>query len=242
MKLICVTGSYVTVPSPVVALIATTPLLNHVVIVHPVVVQFFPPSPLLQNLGPVTPPGAITGAEVTTAFVANAVLFVVFESPGFEIERLNVTFVHHAAGSGITGIRKISSVSGRMVVVLVQVTVVPTCAPHDHQLSTNALVGPVILVGIVSIAVCTPLDERFPTFDTLIGICDTNPVVSGHSGCPIPGIRSTTLLATYGASLHSSVPEYVVGVVGVQKSQLTPNPKSPPVVCTLFVKLAPLAI
>lgn len=115
-----------------------------------------------------------------------------------------------------------------MLVVLVQVTVVPTCAPQDHQLSTKALVGHAILVGIVSTAVCTPLDERFPTLDRVIGICDTNPVVRGHSGCPIPGIRSTTLVDTYGASLHSTVPEKVVAS-GVPKSQFTPNPRSPPV-------------
>lgn len=96
--MICVAGSYVTVPSPVVALIATTPLLNHVVIVQPVVVQFFPPSALLQNLGPVTPPGATAGAAATTALVAKAVLFPVFESQGLDIERLNVTLVPPAAG------------------------------------------------------------------------------------------------------------------------------------------------
>lgn len=96
--MICVTGSYVTVQSPVVALIATTPLLNHVVMVHPVVVQFFPPSALLQNLGPVTQPGAIVGAPETTALVAKAVLFPVLLSLGLEIERLKVTLVHAAAG------------------------------------------------------------------------------------------------------------------------------------------------
>lgn len=121
-----------------------------------------------------------------------------------------------------------SSASGAIVVVLVQVTVVPTCAPQDHPLSTKALVGHAILVGIVSTAVCTPLDERLPTLDTIIGICETNPVVSGHSGCPIPGMRSGRLAETYGASLHSMVPEKVVAA-GVPKSQFTPNPRSPPV-------------
>ena len=96
--MICVVGSYVTVPRPVTALIATVPLLNHVVMVHPVVVQFFPPSALLQNHAPVTPPGAIVGAAATTALVAKAVLFPVFESPGLDIERLNVTLVPPAAG------------------------------------------------------------------------------------------------------------------------------------------------
>ena len=49
--------------------------------------------------------------------------------------------------------RNVSSASGAMVVVLVQVTVVPTCAPQDHPLSVKAPVGQVILVGMVSIAV-----------------------------------------------------------------------------------------
>lgn len=139
--------------------------------------------------------------------MAKAVLFAVLESLGLDIERLNVTLVPPAPAPGITGMRNVSSPSGAMLVVLVQVTVVPTCAPQDHPLSVNALAGHVIFAGIVSTAVCTPLDERLPMFDTVIGICDTNPTVSGHSGCPIPGIRSGTLAATYGASLHSIIPE-----------------------------------
>lgn len=94
---------------------------------------------------------------------------------------------------------------------------------------------------MVRTAVWTPLDERLPTLDTIIGICETNPVVSGHSGCPIPGMRSGTLAETYGASLHSIVPEKVVAA-GVPKSQFTQNPRSPPVVCTALVKLFPAAI
>lgn len=66
--------------------------------VQPRVLQFFPPSAFTQNHAPVTHPGAIVGAPVTTALVAKAVLFVVFESPGLEIERLNVTLVPPAAG------------------------------------------------------------------------------------------------------------------------------------------------
>ena len=123
--MICVAGSYVTVPRPVTALTATVPLLNHVVIVQPVALQFFPPSALLQNRGPVTPPGAIVGAGATTELVAKAVLFAVLESPGLEIARVKVTDAG-APGSGITGIRKVSSASGAIVVVFVQVTVVPT--------------------------------------------------------------------------------------------------------------------
>ena len=127
------------------------------VIVHPVALQFFPPSALLQNLGPVTPPGAIVGAAATTALVAKAVLFPVLESLGLDIERLNVTLVPPAPVPGITGMRNVSSPSGTILVVLVQVTVVPTCAPQDHPLSVNALAGHVIFAGIVSTAVCTPL-------------------------------------------------------------------------------------
>jgi hypothetical protein len=42
-------------------------------------------------------------------------------------------------------------------------------------------------------------------------------------------MRSTTLPATYGRSLHSIVHENVVAA-GVPKSQFAPNPRSPPVV------------
>jgi N-acetylmuramic acid 6-phosphate (MurNAc-6-P) etherase len=98
-----------------------------------------------------------------------AVLFATLESPGLEIATLKVT-VAGAAGNGTTGIRKVSSASGARVIVLVQVTVTPTVAPHDHPLSTKALVGPEILAGSVRTAVCTPEEVRFPTFETVIGI------------------------------------------------------------------------
>lgn len=58
--------------------------------------------------------------------MANAVLLAVLESPGFDIETLNVTLVPQAAGSGITGILTVSDASEAMVVVFVQVTVAPT--------------------------------------------------------------------------------------------------------------------
>ena len=94
--------------------------------VQPVVVQFFQPSALAQNLGPVTHPGATVGPAETTALVANAVLFAVFQSPLFEIATVNVTLVPVEAGKGCTGIRKVSSPKDAIVVVLVQVTVVAT--------------------------------------------------------------------------------------------------------------------
>ena len=106
----------------------------------------------------------------TTALVAKAVLFPLLESPGLEIDTLNVTLVPPAAGSGITGIRKVSDASDAIVVVLVQVTVEPTVAPQDHPLSTKALVGPEILAGRVRTAVWTPDDVRFPALVSVIGI------------------------------------------------------------------------
>ncbi len=63
--------------------------------------------------------------NVTTALVANAVLLVVLESLGLDIETLNVTLVHQAAGRGITGILTVSDPRGAILVVFVQVTVVP---------------------------------------------------------------------------------------------------------------------
>jgi hypothetical protein len=220
---------------------AIAPLLFHVVIVHPLVLQFLLPSALSQRLDPVTHPGEYAMVADTTEFVANAVLFVVLESPGLEIDTLKVTLVPPAAGSGITGIRKVSHTRDAIVVVLVQVTVVPTVAPQDHPLSTKGLLGPEILAGSVRIVVCIPDDVRLPALVRVIGSCDIYQVVSGHSGCPIPGIRSTTLVDTYGRSLHSIVHENVVAA-GVPKSQFAPNPRSPPVVWTAFVKLTPLVI
>ena len=198
---------YVTVPSPVTALIAIAPLLFQVVIVHPLVLQFLLPSALSQRLAPVTHPGEYAIVADTTALVAKAVLLVVLESPGLEIDTLNVTFVPPAAGRGITGIRSVSVASDAMVVVLVHVTVTPTVALHDQPLSKNGLPGPDILAGSVSTAVWTPEDVRFPALVRVIGICERYPVVRGHSGCPTPGMRSTTFVAIYGSVLHSIAPE-----------------------------------
>jgi hypothetical protein len=120
--------SYVTVPSPVTALAHTprVPLLLQVVIVQPAVLQFLFPFHLSQSVIPVTQPGAWVMLDVTTALVANAVLFPLFESLGFDIDTLNVTLVPHAAGRGITGILTVSVASDAILVVFVQVTVVPT--------------------------------------------------------------------------------------------------------------------
>jgi hypothetical protein len=151
----------------------------------------------------------------------NAVLLAVFESLGLDILTLKVTLVPPAAGNGITGILTVSDPSETILVVFVQVTVVPICAPHDQPLSVNAPVGPDIVVGNVSTTVCNPEDDRLPALVSMIGNCDRYPVVSGHSGCPIPGIKSGTLADTYGSILHSTAPECVAGAV--QKSQLIPN-------------------
>lgn len=165
--------------------------------VQPVTVQLVPIFDLSQRFSPVTHPGSLAGAHPTTAFVANAVLFVVLESDRLEKATLNVTLVPLAASVGVTGIRTVSSPRGvLMLVVFVHVTPVPICAPQDHPLSVNEETGPVILFGIVRITVCTPLDARFPTFVTVIGISDIRLVVSGHSGAPIPGIRSGRFAVT----------------------------------------------
>ncbi len=64
--------------------------------------------------------------------------------------------------------------------------------------------------------------------------------MSGHSGCAIPGIRSTILPVLYGSILHSRDPVRVPAVV--PKFQFTQNQRSPGVVCILFVKSVPLVI
>ena len=103
----------------------SVPLLLQFDIVHPAVLQFLSPFHLSQRVIPVTHPGAYDRVHVTTELFANAVLLVVFESLGFEIDTLNVTLVPHAAGNGITGILTVSIQSGAMLVVFVQVTVAP---------------------------------------------------------------------------------------------------------------------
>ncbi len=189
--------------------------------------QFVPVFARSQRFSPVIPPGSLAGAHPTTALVAKAVLLVILESPGFEIATLNVTFVPLAARVGITGIRTVSVPIGtEIAVVFVQVTHVPTCAPHDHPLSVNEEAGPVIFIGIVKTIVCTPLEARLPAFVIVIGICERRLVVSGHSGCHIPGIRSGRFADTYGSILHSTVPLYVI-FAPVPKFQFTPKARSP---------------
>lgn len=160
-------------------------------------VQFVPVFARSQSLSPVTHPGSLAGIPPTTAFMANAVLFVIFESQGFEILTKNVTLDPLAAVIGITGILTVSSpIGAEILVVFVHVTPVPTCAPQDQPLFVNDDAGPVILVGIVRITVWRPLEDAFPTLVTVIGISERRLVVSGHSGCAIPGMRSGTLAAT----------------------------------------------
>ena len=192
------TRSSVTVPSPVTATapVPSVPLFAQLVIVQPVIVQFVPFPARSQSVAPTTHPGLILNPH-TTGLVEKAVLFVIFESHGFVIATLKVTFVPLAASVGVTGIRTVSVQRGvDIAVVFVHVTPVPICAPHDQPLSVNARVGPVILAGIVRTTVCTPLEARFPALVIVIGYCDCRLLVSGHSGAPIPGMRSGTLVAT----------------------------------------------
>ena len=151
------------------AAVPSVPLLLHVVIVHHAVLQFLLPFAFTQNVIPATQPGAYVRVAVTTAFVAKAVLLPVLASPGLEIETLKVTFPHPEAGSGITGMRRVSDAKLAIVVVFVQVTVVPAIAQHDQPLSTKGLEGPDILAGIVRITVCTPLDVNIPALVIVIG-------------------------------------------------------------------------
>ncbi len=237
-------GSYVAVPSHVTAFAAapSTHWFAQVVIVHPVAIQFVPVFARSQRFSHVIPPGSLAGAHPTTALIANAVLLPILESHGLEIETLNVTLVPLAASVGVTGIRKVSVPDGTVIaVVFVHVTPVPTCAPHDHPLSENEEVGPVIFVGIVRTTVCTPLEARLPAFVIVIGICERRLVVSGHSGCQIPGIRSGTFADTYGSNLHSVLPLYVI-FAPVPKFQFTPNPRSAGVIWTVFAKSVPQVI
>ena len=160
-----------TVPRPVIASAEAprVPLLLQFVIVQPAIAQFFSPFAFTQNVIPVTPPGAYVKLDVTTELFAKAVLLVRLESPGLEIETLNVMLVHPAAGRGITGIRTVSDARYPILVVFVQVTVTPTVAPHDQPLSTKTLDGPDIFAGSVNTTVCTPLDVRLPALVTVIG-------------------------------------------------------------------------
>jgi hypothetical protein len=138
---------------PVVAFagVPMIPLLVHVVIVHPEVVQLVPFHARSQSPGLATQPGFALMLPPTTAFVAKAELLEVMRSPEFEMVPVKVTLLPLAASVGVTGMRNISFPRGEIFVVLVQVTPVPTWAPHDHPLSVKLPLGPVILVGIVSL-------------------------------------------------------------------------------------------
>ena len=117
-----------TVPIHMTAFAATprVPLLDHVVIVHHVAIQFVPVFHLSHKVTPHTHQGDAMVGPPMTAFVAKAVLFVRFESQGFEIDALNVTLVPLAQLVGVTGIRTISfPVGGMILVVFVHVTPVP---------------------------------------------------------------------------------------------------------------------
>ena len=124
--------------------------MYQVVIAHHAIIQFFGPLAFVQKVIPVTPPGANARVAVTTEFETFALLLVVLESPGFDIATLKFAVVPL---DGITGMRNVSEASDAIVVVLVQVTVLPTCTPQLHPLSLNGAAGPVIFAGRVSIAV-----------------------------------------------------------------------------------------
>lgn len=117
-----------TVHEPVTALAAVPiiPLFVHVVMVQPLVVQFVPLFALSQSPGLATHPGFAVTPDETTALEAKAELFVVTVSPELAMIPVNVTVVPLAASVGVTGIRKVSLPRLAIVVVLVQVTPVPT--------------------------------------------------------------------------------------------------------------------
>ncbi len=150
LPLISAPELYDTVHDAVTALapVPADPLLVQVVIVHPDVVQFVPLSALSQRIGLATQPGLIVRLADTTALSANAELLVRTRSPELLIVHVKVTVVPLAASVGTTGIRSVSVPNEARAVVLVQVTPVPTCAPHDQPLSENELAGPVIFAGI----------------------------------------------------------------------------------------------
>lgn len=135
--------------------------------------QFVPVFARSQSVPPATHPGVAVAAPPTTLFMANAVLLVTLESHGLDIATSNLTLVPLAARVGVTGILTVSVPrDAAIAVVLVQVTPVPICAPHDHPLSENDEVGPVISAGTVSTTVWTPLEAIFPAFVTVIGSCE----------------------------------------------------------------------
>ncbi len=146
---------YITVHDAVIASahVHTDPLFDHVVIVHPEVEQLVPLFALSQSIGLATHPGFMVRLADTTAFEANAELFVKIESPELLIVPVNVTIVPLAASVGVTGTRIVSVPSDAIVVIFVHVTVLPDCAPHDHPLSENELAGPIIFAGIVTTVV-----------------------------------------------------------------------------------------
>lgn len=171
-------------------------------------VQLVPLFAISQRFSPVIPPGSFAGDHPTTAFVAKAVLFALLESVAFTIFPENVSDCPLAASVGVTGIRTVSEPIGAdILVVFVHVTPVQVCAVHDQPLSVNGAAGPFTFAGIINHTVCSQDELRLPAFDITTGIWDKRLVVSGPSGEPIPGMRSGTFAATYGRSLHSTVPE-----------------------------------
>ncbi len=137
--------------------------------VHPDVLQLVPLLARSQRPGLVTPPGLVARAP-RTKLLAKAELFVGILSQLLDITPVKVTVVPLAETVGITGIRSVSSAKLAIVVVLLQVTVTPICAPHDQPLSVKELPGPFTLAGRVSTNVCTPLEEILHPFVTVTGI------------------------------------------------------------------------
>jgi hypothetical protein len=161
---------------------------------------------LYQNSDPAIPPGWVTGGGATATWRTTlAVLFVVLLSPILEILVENVSVPHCTAGVGVTGILTVSVPRATMAVDLVQVTTDATATPHDHPLSVKALLGPLIPVGSVSAIVVTPVEVACPALVIVMGSVETALTARGPCGCPIPGMRSTTLVETYGRIRHSVV-------------------------------------
>ncbi len=153
-----------------------------------------------------THPGVTFGVAATaTCSVTVAPLLVVLLSQALEILVENVSVLHCTVAVGVTGILTVSDPRGAIVADLVQVTIDATATPHDHPLSTNDVPGQLIPVGRFKLRVVTPVEVACPALEMVIGTVETVLTVRGPCGCPIPGMRSTTLVETYGRTRHSVV-------------------------------------
>lgn len=159
--------------------------------------QLVPRLALYQNSDPAIPPGWVVGGGATATWrMTLAVLLVVLLSQVLEILVENVRVLHCTVAVGVTGILTVSDPRDAIVADLVQVTTDATAVPHDHPLSTNAAPGQFIPVGRVKVRVVTPVEVACPALVTVTGSVETALTAKGPCGCPIPGMRSTTLAET----------------------------------------------